>query len=86
MPDSKPNSQASKSNQNNFEYITPTPGGEIAPCPPSEVPLAGFLLIFQYIALPNIIFFNLQSMGDENVINAPVESLEEGKSSDTNTM
>ena len=53
--ESKSNSQSSNSNQNNFEYITPTPGGEIAPCPPSEVPLAGFLLIFQYIAV--IIYF-----------------------------
>ena len=36
--------------------ILPLPlGGEIAPCPPSEVPLAGFLLIFQYIAV--IIYF-----------------------------
>ena len=55
MFESKSNSQSSNSNQNNFEYITPTPGGEIASCPPSKVPLAGFLLIFQYIAV--IIYF-----------------------------
>ena len=75
MFESKSNSQSSNSNQNNFEYITPTPGGEIAPCPPCEVPLAGFLLIFQYITVVTYYFFNLQSMGDENVINAPVDLL-----------
>ena len=57
MFESKSNSQSSNSNQNNFEYITPTPGGEIASCPPSKVPLAGFLLIFQYIAVAKYYFF-----------------------------
>ena len=55
MPESESNSQASNSNQNKLGYNPIGGRGEIAPCPPSEVPLAGFLLIFQYIAV--IIYF-----------------------------
>ncbi len=75
MPESESNSQAPKSGQNKLEYNPMGGGGEIVPCPPSEVPLTGFLLIFQYITVVKYYFFNLQSMGDENVINAPVDLL-----------
>ena len=46
---------------------------------PFKVPLAGFFYTKYY-------FFNLQSMGDENVINAPVEQLVEAEISDSETM
>ena len=76
MPESKSNPQASNSNQNKSNYHSMGGGGEIAPCPPLEVPLAGFLLIFQHIAVTKYYFSNLQSMGVGNVIDAPVKQLE----------
>ena len=79
MPESESNSQAPKSGQNKLEYNPMGGGGEIVPCPPSEVPLAGFLLIFQYIAVFKYYFFNLQSIGTGNVIDALVKQLESGE-------
>jgi len=57
MPESESNSQVSNSNQNKLEYNPMGGRGEIVPYPPSEVPLAGFLLIFQYIAVAKYYFF-----------------------------
>ena len=82
MPDSKPNPQASNSNQNKLEYNPMGGGGEIVPCPPSEVPLTGFLLIFQYIAVTKYYFFNLQAIGVGTVIDVPAEQLIETEDSD----
>ena len=79
MTESKSSSQASNSNQNNLEYNPMGERGEIAPCPPSEVPLAGFLLIFQYIAVTKYYFFSLQSIGMGTVTDTSVKQLESGE-------
>ena len=71
---SKPN--CLKKPPDDLDSIRPPWGEKLAPMSPFKVPLAGFLLFFQYIAVTKYYFSNLQSMGVGNVIDAPVKQLE----------
>lgn len=75
-----------KSNSNSIDYHSPHQGEKTCAYVTLQGTFSRILLIFHYIVVTKYYFFNLQSMGDENVINAPVELLEEGESSDKDTM